>query len=334
MSVVTNIDDYRKYFVNVPTKLISNPKNEKDYLNNLYYKFGSMFKAFSKEDIMDIFSPEHFYYSPKDMNLFIDICADDRFFYNPEYNPDKIDSSIWNISEHKYTNPTVNYNFNTGQILLTLNDRNDFHHNRERICKVFDYDINFYEKYLNYNNLLDWREFKSKAISLVNKAIDTIKNSEFYIVNKFSWSKGDKDNKYSIDSFDILETLEVRAGIIVDLTYKVFSASQNKLDYRTEYYSKEYIFKDGFNYIPLCTNPEYVIGYDTEFVKNCVAYYKKRKIQYEIDDINLYVKKSIKELEAEQKKLEKQLEDNQPKIKSLTKKKNSIKGTNIKLNLK
>ena len=325
--MITNIDDFKKDFIKAPKKLIENPKTNKDYLNNLYYKLSTLFHNFSKNDILDMFTPESFYYD-NDLNLFASIRLDSLNFTER----DKLFHTKWSTTNGThYITAIINYWFAKDKFLLTLNEslscKNDY-----KIVKPFEYDVMFYNEQCNYEWFYDWNELRPKTDELIAQLKKTLDTHKFFVVDTFGdLQKNIKEhNLYSID---ILESYEIVGNLYFKINNKRFNCDRNELDYKSGYWSKNYQFDETISFAQLLNNPNYVEGFNEDFVKECVAYYEKKKVQDEIDEIDDDIKAVIKRLESEISKLQRQLEKNKPKVKRLQTKKNKIKGKDIKLNL-
>ena len=132
----------------------------------------------------------------------------------------------------------------------------------------------------------------------------------------------------------ILQSFRVVSGIYVEVNYKRFNTSQNRLDYKSEYWSRNYDFSDKIYFTNLLEDPNYFYAFDEDFVKECVAYYAKKDIQNEIETLSDSIIDKITSLETEIKKLYKKIDNNRPKIEKLKEKKKKLKAKNIKLNFK
>lgn len=325
--MITNIEKYKKDFVKMPSKYIEEPKTSKDWINNLYYRFTSIFRAFDKKEILDIFTPECFFY---DQNL-------NLYFYHDTNTSELFSSKDWKddiewCTEKKYCDPTIIYNITENKILLAVTDT--AFKRKDSIVIIPNYDIEFIKENLNYNDFNDWTELRKKTDALIKKVTDILDNYKFYDTNTH-WVYR-KPEKYEHYSFNIPISYKVIGGLFVEINHKTFYAADNKLEWRTyEYSTKKYCeFTNTIQYTSLLEDENFIVGYDEDFVKECVAWYKRKDIQDKIDEKEKLIKDAIEKKKKEIEKLEKQLQDNQPEIENLNKKKKSTTGKTIKINLK
>jgi hypothetical protein len=339
--MIININEFENCFVDIPTKLIEHPKSKQDWIDNFLHKYLSIFRAFDRKDILDIFSPETFFYD-EHLNLYFykDINYDRMFFSKDQYNFGYNDVK-WYEKEN-FINLTVVYNITKNKIALLLTKYRS--NNNDEVIKGSNYkdyiwyDIEFIKKYLNYKNLYDWEELRKTTDALIKNVTDVLDNFPFYYINDTTYrTKPETRAKYDHSVFYIPVSYKVVGGLFIELVHKTFYATDNKLDYRFyEYSTKKYWdFDDTITFKQLLDNDgDFVIGYDKEFVKECIAFYKKRCIQSKIDEKTKAIEDKINKKKTEIEKLEKQLNDNQTEVNELTSQKNAIKAKDIKINLR
>lgn len=333
--MVTNIVQFLDKFVSIPTKYIENPSTQKEYMHDLYYKISSVFVSFTKNELMDMFDPEQFYYDSK-LNLYLSIRLDYDVILG-EF--DDMKDADWGctIKEDHYPHPEINYCFNTNKVLLTINHNTI--HRRSEVLKPFDYDFNFLKEYMPLDEFYDWRTFRAITTEALEKAIDGLSTHKYFETDPWCdhnmpIEKRKKHDIHSMPYVCILQSFRVVAGIYVEVNYKHFSTTRNKLDYKSGYWKNNYDFSDKIFFSSLIEDPNYFYAFDEDFVKECVAYHAKGDIQNEIEMLSDCIIDQITALENEIKKLYKKIDDNRPKIEKLKEKKKKLKGKNIKLNFK